>query len=302
MFNFITKYQFLFTFLLMVSTIITNSVADRVLAVKPDESTAGHCAEGYVVKDENGPFTYSGNTPICSVGVKAGSSVSTDENACTMLSSNGSNGCYEVSGLGTTSVTVTKVGSGNECKDISYVAFYACASVTPTPTPTIPVVSPTPTPTPTPTTTETPTLTPTPTQTQTQTQITPTVTVTPTPTTSVDSTSTPTPTVTPTGTDTVTPTLTPTPTQGSTNNNNTNGGGGGVGGTDVSTPGSDSGDPVEDGDVLGVGGGDILGTSTLASTGAGTTTLAWYAIAVGNLLVALSLYGSKKTHPSLAKK
>ena len=113
-------------------------------------------------------------------------------------------GCYDVEGLGTDTVTVTRV-EGADCQEISHVDFE--------------VETPTPTPTATPTNTATPTATPTGTATPTAT---PTNTATPTPTgTAIADTPTPTPTgtatATPTGTATATPTGTviadtPTPT------------------------------------------------------------------------------------------
>ncbi len=70
--------------------------------------------------------------------------------------------CYAISGIGTSAVTVTRLGEGRECQGISHIDV-TLRSPTPTPTPT-PTETPTPTPTntPTPTPTSTPLPTPTP--------------------------------------------------------------------------------------------------------------------------------------------
>jgi len=65
-------------------------------------------------------------------------------------SSNGSDGCWNVYGIGTGSGGANKVGSGSSCKDISHASFHITQTQTeeePTPTPT-PTDTPTPTPTP----------------------------------------------------------------------------------------------------------------------------------------------------------
>ena len=97
-------------------------------------------------------------------------------------------GCYSLS-VDNNQLRVTKIGSGRNCQDISYVTFYTAV--------------PTPTPTATPTDTTTPTVTATPTNT-------PTNTATPTPTNTPTNTPTTTP-VPPTPTPTNTPTTTPVP-------------------------------------------------------------------------------------------
>ena len=75
--------------------------------------------------------------------------------------------CYAISGIGTSAVTVTRLGEGSECQGISHIDV-TLRSPTPTPTPT-PTETPTPTNTPTPTPTSTPLPTPTPTPTTTPT-------------------------------------------------------------------------------------------------------------------------------------
>jgi len=95
----------------------------------------GDCGSGYVEKtNSNGEIAeYNGTEVIGSVYVKSGSQ-NQDDGSCYLFTEDGSNGCYAVSGLGTTSVTVTHVGTGPDCKEISHVEFYA-AQVTATPPP-----------------------------------------------------------------------------------------------------------------------------------------------------------------------
>lgn len=136
------------------------------------------------------------------------------------------NGCYTVSGVGTQTITVQRVGTPSPtCQGLSHVDVLDGPTPSPSPTPTpIPSASPTPTPTPdiTPTANPTPTpvVTPTPT---------PFTTTNPTPTPTVSPTPTPTPTPTPLPTTTSTPTSSPIiivvqSEQTSSNNNNTNNG------------------------------------------------------------------------------
>lgn len=112
---------------------------------------------GFIKEDTGGTIVTivadSGHI-ITSVTVKAGSEQSSDS-TCTTYTADGTYSCYAVSGLGTGSVTVTKVGSGSECKDISHLE---AIQELPTTTPTDP---PTPTETPTEVPTEDPTEVPT---------------------------------------------------------------------------------------------------------------------------------------------
>jgi hypothetical protein len=148
------------------------------------------------IKDEKAPFaaTAPEGEIVTGVCVKAGMQT---------IPLSSSDACYDVTGIGTASATVVKVGTSSSCKDISYATFYT-ASPTPTPTPTN-------TPTSTPTNTPTALATPTPTNTPTDT---PTPSPTNTPTNTPTDTPTPTPTNTPTNTPTPTPTNTPTPASG----------------------------------------------------------------------------------------
>ena len=99
----------------------------------------GNCLDsdtpGYIKQDTGGTtvtITADSGFVINSVTVKAGSDESTTD-PCTTLTQNGTFTCYAVSGLGTGSVTVTKVGSGPDCKDISHLE--AIEETPPTETP-----------------------------------------------------------------------------------------------------------------------------------------------------------------------
>jgi hypothetical protein len=103
------------------------------------------------IKDDAAPwegFTSEGVIILDAV-IKAG-------NETTTIASDGSNGCYTVTGLGTCHATVTGGGTGNDCKDISHVVFCTgpgsggpCASPSPSPEPS-PSPSPEPSPSPSP--------------------------------------------------------------------------------------------------------------------------------------------------------
>ena len=162
------------------------AIAILALTTGTPSSTAGggppqglHCPDGDVTV-ENPPYTYDASPKIVTaVCIKAGSPQSGGGNTG-WIESDGTydidgepGGCYEVSGIGTGSVTIQKVGSGPSCQDISYIRVKtgdptptATATPTETPTPT-PTATATPTETATPTSTPTPTPTPTPTATAT---------------------------------------------------------------------------------------------------------------------------------------
>lgn len=65
---------------------------------------------------DNNTVVVTSTLPITTVGIKAGT-------GCIIVTSNGvtGGGCYTVAGIGTTSVTVTRVGAGPSCKGISHV-------------------------------------------------------------------------------------------------------------------------------------------------------------------------------------
>ena len=141
-------------------------------------------------------YTVPSGEIITGVCIKSGANMF-NGNKHSQVLTNGDyeSGCYTVSGIGTSTVTVVRNGSGSQCQGISHIDVITGSSTptgTPTPTPTSTPTN-TPTPTPTPTSTSTPTNTPTQ------------------PPTSTNS-PTPTPTETPTPTDTSKPTPTETPT------------------------------------------------------------------------------------------
>lgn len=203
-------------------------------------------------------FTTPSGENVDGVCIKSGSGMFGDTHSESLANGTYESGCYQVTGVGTNTVTVTKLLDGSECKGISHLdIYYSRSQVTPTPTETI---TPTPTDRVTPTPTET--ITPTPTSR-----------VTPTPTEQI--TPTPTETVTPTPTETITPTPTLTPTPTPT---------GQVAGTSTSSDsGGDPGDPGDPGQVQ----GQVLGASTLAATGIDSKPL----FVIGMILIGISLYG-----------
>ena len=154
----ITKFSFLFGMACLLVSITLLSVPH------PGEAATvagkGNCDTGWVEKVEQAPFVYDGPETIIKVIVKSGL-------GCFPLTIGSPNdGCYQASGLGTTHVRVTRVGTPDAqiCQEISHVEFYA-GQVEPTPTEPTPT-EPTPTePTPTEPTPTDPTPTePTPTE------------------------------------------------------------------------------------------------------------------------------------------
>ena len=169
--NLLTYALILITLLLGVTSVVSRPTIAQGAASDVCEGGDNSWSNNWY-KDENSPFgiTASGYI-IDQICVKGGQNK-------IYYSSNGSDGCWSVSGIGTSTASAVKVGSGSSCKDISHAAFHRIVASTPTPTNT-----PTPTKTPTPTPTNVPTATPTPTYAPT---------ATPTPTTGVTNTPTPT--------------------------------------------------------------------------------------------------------------
>ncbi len=203
---------------------IASMIVAMFLSIAQQPATAedgGPCGTGFEVKLEGGgPFTYttSADKVISEIIIKSGV-------ACISFTSNGSDGCYSVSGIGTQTVTIQRVGDGSTCQEISHVLIYTRIGNSPTPTKTptnTPTNTPTDTPTNTPTDTpantptDTPTNTPTDTPTNTPVTKTPDIpNITPTPgTPEVTETPIYTPTDVPTETPTATPTNTSTETPG----------------------------------------------------------------------------------------
>ena len=97
----------------------TLTLIAAALLHQPAAATKGgapQCPLDCGVKLERAPWEYSGQK-VKAVCIKAGTErIGFDHN--------GSDGCYTVTGLGTTSVTVTGGGTSRDCKDISNVVFY----------------------------------------------------------------------------------------------------------------------------------------------------------------------------------
>jgi hypothetical protein len=85
------------------------------------------CGTGFDDKIEGtGPFTYttSAGKVISEIIIKAGQN-------CVSFTSSGSDGCYEVSGIGTQTVTIKRIGDGKTCQEISNVLIYTKVVSTP---------------------------------------------------------------------------------------------------------------------------------------------------------------------------
>ena len=155
------KYTLLALFTVIIITLL--------FLVQPSDaqSDCPSCTDEHCIKlDEGGTYVTWSLPPESSsyfrkVVVKAGSD-NQDGGACYSYSQDGSDGCYAVSGIGTKTVVIQKVGAGPACKDISHWLAYWWAdhlgTLTPTPTAE-------PTSTPTPTSTQPPDQSPTPTST-----------------------------------------------------------------------------------------------------------------------------------------
>lgn len=115
------------------------------LSVTSALATTEHCPAGYEKKDEHFPFSYTTTVGkrINKICIKSSTSVFE-------FLTNGSNGCYLRSGIGSQTASAFKVGFGSSCKDISHVAFYTEVIPTPTPPTPEPTIEPSPEPTSTP--------------------------------------------------------------------------------------------------------------------------------------------------------
>lgn len=114
------------------------------LSVTSALATTEHCPAGYEKKDEHFPFSYTTTVGkrINKICIKSSTSVFE-------FLTNGSNGCYLRSGIGSQTASAFKVGFGSSCKDISHVAFYTEVIPTPVPPTPEPTVEPSPSPSPT---------------------------------------------------------------------------------------------------------------------------------------------------------
>jgi hypothetical protein len=89
----------------------------------------GNCIEGGSKLDFSAEeYTINADAPITQVAIKAG-------NDCIYFPPTTSNTCYTVSGLGTTTVTIERIGSGRTCKEISHVEYTTGTPQPPPPPP-----------------------------------------------------------------------------------------------------------------------------------------------------------------------
>lgn len=99
----------------------------------------GNCLGGDATKTPDDPgdtviLTAPAGQVITVVAIKAGT-------PCIEFTADATIGCYTVSGIGTSSVTVTRSGSGPSCKEISHVEFLTSTAPPPTTTETIPTTT-----------------------------------------------------------------------------------------------------------------------------------------------------------------
>jgi hypothetical protein len=101
----------------------------------------GNCLEGGTKLDFSAE-EYTINAPagsvVTAVSIKAG------RDCLGPFTEDFNDGCYAVSGLGTATVTIERIGSGPTCKEISHVEFLTSTSPPPTTT-TVPTTTTTPT-------------------------------------------------------------------------------------------------------------------------------------------------------------
>jgi hypothetical protein len=104
-------------------------LAAYVLAGPVAAQGQGTCIEGGTkIENPGDSEVITAGSPITQVAIKAG-------NECILFPPETSNDCYTVSGLGTTTVTITRIGSGRDCKEISHIEF-TTGPVEPPPTTT----------------------------------------------------------------------------------------------------------------------------------------------------------------------
>jgi hypothetical protein len=105
----------------------------------PGGGGGGNCVSGGTKIDvsmESYTIVAPAGTVVTAVYIKAG-------NVCIPVTSDSNDGCYSVSGLGTPTVMVTRVGSGSECKEISHIEYVTGPGTTPPTTTTTTTTTPT---------------------------------------------------------------------------------------------------------------------------------------------------------------
>ena len=149
--------------LILVGVVYTSTQSNAVNGGRHDACDGGIVS---IAPISNDLATYdAGNDVVTGLCLKAGRT-----ETHTFFAADTTTDCYDIVGIGTSVVTVTRPGEGSrECQAISHIDVLV-TSFTPTPTPTpiceecgTPTPTPTPEPTPTPTPEPTPTPAPTPT-------------------------------------------------------------------------------------------------------------------------------------------
>jgi hypothetical protein len=106
-------------------------LAAYVLAGPVAAQGQGTCIEGGTKIDNPGDsevIEAPAGSVITQVAIKAGRD-------CFFFPPLTSNDCYSVSGLGTSTVTITRIGSGPDCKEISHIEYTIGPGVPPPPPP-----------------------------------------------------------------------------------------------------------------------------------------------------------------------
>lgn len=114
-------------------------ILDSSTALAQGGQGVGNCLGADATKTPDDPgdtviLTAPAGQVITVVAIKAGT-------PCIEFTADATIGCYTVSGIGTSSVTVTRSGSGPSCKEISHVEFLTSTAPPPTTTETIPTTT-----------------------------------------------------------------------------------------------------------------------------------------------------------------
>lgn len=85
-----------------------------------DAVTGGVCEKGYVLRDKEEPYEYSGNKRIGYVYVQTRD----DDHTCYLYTEDTVDNCFAVKGIGSGDVDVDEVGNRDECERIRAVEFF----------------------------------------------------------------------------------------------------------------------------------------------------------------------------------
>jgi hypothetical protein len=121
-----------------VLALVTLGTTAAYFVASPGQAApgGGNCLVGGTKLDfsaESYTIVAPAGSVVTTVAIKAG-------NSCTIYTSDSSGPCYAVSGIGTPTVTVTRIGSGSACKEISHIEYLTGPGTTPT-TPTTPTTT-----------------------------------------------------------------------------------------------------------------------------------------------------------------